>query len=247
MKISIITITWNAEKFIERTVRSVVDQDFCDIEYILIDGGSTDETLKVVDRYPGLFAHVVSEADKGISDAWNKGLALATGDVVSLLNAGDEYCQGTLTSVASMFAGDAHVGVIYGDTVLVGSAGEVVAMNRGRFHPWLYSGGPGFYHPSLFARRRVYSKVGGFGLGFKYAMDADWIFRVLKAGERLVYSPHKVRMLDDGISVQARFKAYGEYLQCLAAEGNPKSWPYLSMLSTAARGLAKTLVGRGRG
>jgi glycosyltransferase involved in cell wall biosynthesis len=244
MKISLITIVRNAEHHVDRTIQSILAQNYPDLEYLVIDGASTDSTLEKIRAYEGDITRIISEPDKGISDAWNKGLKLASGDVVGLLNAGDEYGENVLSSVARFFSGHAEVGVVFGDTTLVAENGAALITNRGRFHPWRYSGGLGFYHPSLFARRAVYESVGGFDTGLKYAMDADWIFRARRAGVKLAHNNHLVRMLDDGVSVKARFKAYGEYLQCLSTPGNPKAWPYLSMMSTGLRGLAKTVLAR---
>ncbi|WP_310342417.1 glycosyltransferase family 2 protein [Pelomonas aquatica] len=244
MKISLITIVRNAERHIDRTIRSILAQNYPELEYIVIDGASTDSTVARIRAYEERITRIISEPDKGISDAWNKGLKLATGEVVGLLNAGDEYGDDVLSSVSRFFTNHGSVGVVFGDTTLVSEDGAALITNRGRFHPWRYSGGLGFYHPSLFAQRRVYESIGGFDTGLKYAMDADWIFRAKRAGVRLAHNDHLVRMLDDGVSVKARFKAYGEYLQCLAAPGNPKSWPYLSMMSTGLRGLAKAALAR---
>lgn len=244
MKISLITIVRNAESHIDRTIRSVLSQTYSDIEYIVIDGASTDNTLEIIHAHEGRITKIISEPDKGISDAWNKGLKLASGDIVGLLNAGDEYCENVLPSVAQFFVEHPRVGIVFGDTALVAESGKELLVNRGSFHPWRYSGGLGFYHPSLFARRQVYETIGGFDTGLKYAMDADWIFRALRAGIKLEHHEYMVRMLDDGVSVKARFRAYGEYLQCLAAPGNPRMWPYLSMMSTGIRGMAKNLLSR---
>jgi glycosyltransferase involved in cell wall biosynthesis len=237
MKVSIITIVRNGESVIERTMLSVFAQTYADIEYIVVDGASTDGTMKVVQQYSNRINKIISEPDKGISDAWNKGIQIATGDIIGLINAGDEYMPDTVRN--AMQALQHHPGVVFGDTELVDDVGHVLHTNVGKWSLWRHSGGLGFYHPSCFASASVYRKIGGFELGYRYAMDADWLLRAYFAGISCAHAPLKVRMLSDGISVQNRFRAYGEYLHTLSAHSKSPTTVYLSMLVTAVRGLVK--------
>ena len=100
-KISIVTITFNSESTVEDTIKSVVSQDYPNLEYIIIDGGSKDGTLEIVDRYRDRIAKVVSEPDKGISDAFNKGIRNATGDIIGIINSDDILLPGALSAVAA--------------------------------------------------------------------------------------------------------------------------------------------------
>lgn len=237
MKVSIITIVRNAESAIVATVESVLAQDYPDIEYIVIDGASTDGTLQRLDPFHTRIAHLVCEPDRGISDAWNKGLKLVTGEVVGLINAGDAYASDAVSkAVAAIQAG---ADVVYGDTELVDGEGRLLLHNRGRFHLWWYSSGLGFYHPSLLARRSVYEKVGGFDTRLRYAMDTDWIVRAALSGARFRRCGVRTRMLDGGVSVKNRFVAYGEHLQALDAAGAGEPTVYRSMVMTGLRGLVR--------
>src|ERR1700727_242135 len=115
LKISVITVAFNAEKTIERTITSVLEQKFSNIQFIVIDGGSTDNTLLIIDKYKGKIDIFVSEPDHGVYDAMNKGIALATGDVVGTLNSDDFYSNDhVLCDVATAFA-DEKIDILYGD------------------------------------------------------------------------------------------------------------------------------------
>lgn len=240
MKFSIITIVRNGEREVSRTIASVKSQSYTDFEYIFLDGASTDGTVGVARKAYDRYAHFISEPDKGISDAWNKGLALATGDVVALLNAGDEFYPDTLAKAAQAFKAGADM--IYGDTELVDDAGRVKLFNKGKFSLWKYSSGFGMYHPSVMARRSLYQKIGGFELSYKYAMDSDWLVRAALSGARIAHGGHRVRMVDGGISVKKRFAAYGEHLQALQDRGAGERVVYLSMISSGLRGLIRNVL-----
>lgn len=245
MVVSIITIVRNANGYIDRTINSVLAQTFKDVEYVVIDGASTDGTVAKIQGYGSRIATFVSEPDSGISDAWNKGLKLATGDVVGLLNAGDEYAPDAVANaVAALQAGNDFV---YGDTDLVTDDGAVLRTNRGRYSLWFYSGGFGFYHPSCFARRSLYEKVGGFNTRLRYAMDSDWIARAAMSGARFGHADVRARMVDGGVSVKNRFLAYGEHLQSLSDAGVGPGVVFGSMLMTGLRGMARAAVRGVRG
>jgi len=239
MRVSVITIARNAQSHMARTIESVLAQDYPDIEYIVVDGASTDGTMAVVERYRDRIAKIVSEPDAGISDAWNKGVRMATGDVVALLNAGDTHDPHTVgRAVEALRAGKDFV---YGDTLLVDDDGRVLRTNVGRFHLWFYSAGFGFYHPSCFATRALYQRVGEYDRKLRYAMDSDWICRAVTAGARIGKHGGLTRMLDGGVSVQRRFAAYGEHLDALSGGGVRPWTPFLSMIMTALRGMVSTM------
>lgn len=236
MKVTIITIVRNAEQYVDRTIRSVLAQDWPALEYIVVDGASTDATLSRVKAYEPRITRIVSEPDRGISDAWNKAVGMATGEVIGLLNAGDEhYPDAARRAVAAIGSG---VDLTYGDTELVDDDGTVIRINRGRFHLWWYSGGIGFYHPSCFATRKLYERVGLFNLKLRFAMDTDWIIRAALAGARIEHAGSMTRMVDGGVSVKNRFLAYGEHLQALRDNGAGAATVYKSMVMTGLRGLA---------
>ena len=238
-RVSIITIVRNAEHYIDRTIKSVLAQTYQNIEYIVIDGASTDGTMARIDHYRGRISTIISESDAGISDAWNKGLTLAKGDIIGLLNAGDEYAPGAVNVAVDALAGSADF--VYGDTELVDDVGTVLRLNRGKFSAWFYSAGFGFYHPSCFAKQELYQRIGNFNTRLRYAMDTDWIARVVFAGARIQHAPIRARMVDGGVSVKSRFFAYGEHLQSLHNAGASATVVHASMVMTGLRGLARVL------
>lgn len=245
MKVSIITIVRNAEHYIERTMKSALAQTYPNVDYVVVDGASTDGTLSVIERYRDRLGSLVSEPDAGIADAWNKGLRLASGQVIGLLNAGDEYApDAAAQAVAGLSSG---LDMVYGDTDLVTDEGAVLRSNRGRFSLWFYSGGFGFYHPSCFATRALYERVGGFNTRFRYAMDSDWIARAVIGGARIGHAGVRARMVDGGVSVTNRYLAYGEHLQALQNGGAGARVLSGSLVMTGLRGLARAAVGRARG
>lgn len=180
MKISIITVTWNSARTILDTVASVNAQDYENIEHIVVDGCSTDGTLELLEENPGRISMVVSEPDKGIYDAMNKGIALATGEVIAILNSDDIYSS---VSVVSRFAkafSDPTVQVAFSDLVYVdqedtdrvlrrwkSSAHRKGAFARG-WHP---------PHPTLFVRKQCYDEFGGFDLDLAVSADFELMLR----------------------------------------------------------------------
>ena len=242
MKVSIITIVRNAEHYIERTVKSVLAQTHPDIEYVVVDGASTDRTLERIEPHRDRIASLVSESDRGISDAWNKGLSRVTGDVIGLLNAGDEYAPTAAAEAVAAIGQGADL--VFGDTELVDDEGRLIRLNRGRFHTWFYSAGFGFYHPSCFFTRELHQRVGGFSLDYRYAMDSDWIARAIRSGAAIRHAGVRARMVDGGVSVQRRYAAYGEHLHAMKAAGFDDTVVFRSMLMTGLRGMARRIVSR---
>lgn len=196
--------------------------------------------MQIVSQYESMISMVISEPDSGIADAWNKGLRFATGEVIGLLNAGDEYEPEAISRAVGALSNGTDF--VYGDTDLVDDNGAVLRTNIGCFSLWYYSAGFGFYHPSCFATRALYDKVGGFDIRFRYAMDSDWIVRAVVAGARLGHSGARARMVDGGISVKSRYLAYGEHLQALDNAGVGARVVCSSMMMTGLRGLSRATV-----
>lgn len=180
MKISIITATYNSEKTIADTLKSVAEQDYPNIEHIIIDGSSKDKTLKVVEQFTHV-AKIVSEKDKGIYDAMNKGIAAATGDVIAILNSDDFYSdQHIVSKVVQLFSKGTQT--VYGDLHYVHpqKTEQIVRKwisgdyNREKF---LYGWMPP--HPTFFVSKDVYEKYGNFNLEMKSAADYEIMLRFL--------------------------------------------------------------------
>jgi len=184
LKISVITVCFNAEDTIGHTLHSVRDQTHDPIEHIIIDGCSTDGTLKVVESEGNHVAMIVSERDKGIYDAMNKGIALATGDVIGFINADDFYpSPDVLAMVAAAFE-SSGADCCYGDLCYVkqDDVSKIVRYWRSKpFASGMFGRGWCPPHPTFFVRREVYARLGGFDLSFKIAADFELMARYLEA------------------------------------------------------------------
>jgi len=205
LKISIITVVYNNGSTIEDTIRSIEAQTYRDVEHIVIDGGSTDQTLDVIRRHQDKIAKLVSEPDRGIFDAMNKGLRLATGDVVAFLNADDIYADSdVLQRVAEVFA-DPTVEACYADLVYVApeDMSKPVRYWQSRdFRPGLFARGWVPAHPTFFARRSAYERHGGYDDSLGLAADFDLMMRLLERYRlKSVYVPKVfVKMRLGGVS-----------------------------------------------
>ena len=184
MKISIVTATYNSAKTISDTMESVLSQTYGHFEYWVIDGGSTDGTVDVVVSYAERFGgrlHCLSEPDRGIYDAMNKGIRLCTGDVVGILNSDDYYTSDdVLQTIADEF-GRSDVDSVYGDIHFIrpGEPGKVVRYySSALFKPFWLRFGFMPAHPSFYVRRHIYEKFGGYALDYKIAADYDMMVRL---------------------------------------------------------------------
>lgn len=183
MKVSIITVCYNSAATIRDTIESVLAQDYADIEYIIVDGASRDNTLQIVHEYSGRIAKVLSEPDKGIYDAMNKGIKMATGDVVGILNSDDFYEQTDVVSqIAAAFETDRQTEIVFGDLVFV-KPDNLEKITRfyslPNYLPWKLRFGWMPPHPATFIRKEVYDKFGLYKTDFKIAADYELFVRML--------------------------------------------------------------------
>lgn len=185
-KISIVTITFNSEKTLEDTIQSVVNQEYNNLEYLIIDGGSKDGTMAIVERYRDKIAFVVSEPDKGISDAFNKGIRNATGEIIGIINSDDLLLPGALKAIASAY--EESVDVYRGRTIrwndVTGTKTRGVPSMK---FPVKSIKKRAISHQSTFVTKRAYEKYGAFNVNLKYMMDADLLIRLYEAGTRWKY------------------------------------------------------------
>lgn len=181
MKVTIITVCFNSEKTISKCIDSVMSQDYSNLEYVVIDGDSKDNTCKLVENYGQRIAHFVSEPDKGIYDAMNKGLAVATGDVIGFLNSDDFFSSdNVLTRVIEEF-NKTDASVVFGDLVFVDSD-NLQRVTRyysvPGFKPWWLRFGIMPPHTATFLRRGVFEKYGKFKTDYKIAADYEFFVRI---------------------------------------------------------------------
>lgn len=206
-KFSVITVTYNAAAVLEDTIQSVITQTYHHVEYIIVDGGSTDGTLDIVAQYRDRIATIVSEPDKGLYDAMNKGMRQATGDYLCFLNAGDSFHEDdTLQSIAHSLTGSALPDVIYGQTELVDSEGHFVRMRRLSAPEHLdwksFKQGMLVCHQAFFAKRALAEP---YDLRYRFSADFDWCIRVMKRAQTL-HNTHLtlIDYLEEGMTTRNR-------------------------------------------
>lgn len=191
-KISIVTPSFNQAEFLERTIASVLSQNYPNIEYIIIDGGSTDGGIEIIRKYEKHLAYWVSEPDKGQSEAINKGFAKSTGEILAWLCSDDFYLPGALFKVADMFKKHPDAALIYGDYIKVDADDRCIALRRQPsfdYRVCLY-----FYgiviQPASFFNRKAFFDVGGVDTSLNYVMDYDLIIKLARYGRVLHMSEY---------------------------------------------------------
>lgn len=207
-KISIITVVFNSEKLIEQTILNVIGQSYKNIEYIIIDGGSKDKTLEIIKKYNSQIAKWISEPDKGLYDAMNKGIRLATGDYVWFMNSGDLFYEAdTLKKIVENYTPNSEV--YYGQTAIINVDNEITGM-RHKTAPKVLTWkslrmGMVVCHQAFMVKREICDL---FDLQYKHAADIDWMIRVLKKSRRNVFTDMILcRFLSDGHS--AKYRKHG--------------------------------------
>ncbi len=196
MTISIITATFNAEQTIETAIQSVLKQTYSDVEYIIIDGKSTDKTLDIVSKYKSQIHKIISEPDKGIYDALNKGIIAATGDIIGFLHADDLLnSKNTLQQIADSFEKE-KCDAVYGDLVYVNNQypDQVIRYWKScDYTPSLLNKGWMPAHPTLYIRREIYNDIGLFKINYKISADYEFVLRFFsKNNYKSVYIPEVI-------------------------------------------------------
>jgi glycosyltransferase len=210
MKISIVTPTYNSEKTVADTLQSVCGQTHKDLEHIIIDGASCDTTTKIAEGFK--VERIISEPDRGIYDAMNKGIALARGEIVGILNSDDFYKDETvLSKIADVFK-DESIDVVYGDILIVDPN------NTDKVWRYWKSGKSAFHkmrrgwippHPAFFVRRHVYEKYGNFRLDFPISADYEFMLRLLyKERIKAAYIPEVITVMRGGGNSTKNLRQY---------------------------------------
>ncbi len=216
MKISIITIAYNSEETIEDTIISVINQTYKNIEYIIIDGGSTDHTLAIIEKYKDKIHTVISAPDKGIYDAMNKGVAIASGDLIGILNSDDFYANNDVIDNVAKNIGDNDS--IYADLVYVDRENTdktIRYWKSGAYKENSFLKGWMPPHPTFFLRKKLYDKFGSYNLALKSAADYELMLRMIhKEKISIAYFPEVITKMRVGgqsnASLENRLKANKE-------------------------------------
>ena len=208
--LSVITIVYNNVRDIERTMLSVLNQGYPHIEYLVIDGASTDGTREVIERYQERLACYRSEPDKGIYDAMNKGLALAKGDYVLFMNSGDEIYDSE--TVAAVFASADGADIYYGETEMYNENWESLGQRRHKapesFSWKSFKYGMSISHQAIYVKRTI---AAPYDLSYKYSADIDWIIKAAKKADKIVNTrTYVAKYLVGGISKQKHLDSLKE-------------------------------------
>ena len=217
-KVSIITISYNVEVTIEKTLKSIKSQSYINIEHIIVDGGSKDNTLEICNSFSHI-SKIISEPDNGVYDAFNKGLELATGDVVGFLNADDVFFnENSVQEIVNAFSNN-DTDIVYGNLDYVNKEGKVIRNWTSRFYEvglikkaWMPA------HPTFYCKKEVYDRLGGYNDSFKIGGDFELCLRFLEVNKVPSFYLNKklVKMLIGGISnsgLKSKWTIYKEELR----------------------------------
>lgn len=254
LTVSIVTVCWNCADVIEETVQSVLNQSYEPIEYVVIDGGSTDGTLDVIRAYEPQLASWISEPDDGISDAFNKGIQRTTGNLVGLINAGDMYEPGAIEQVVHSAGQAPDKDIFYGDIYMTDEKGEAMYVRTARREinaSCFRYAMPAIPHPSVFVRQSLYEDR-LFDPAINYAMDFEWLRAMAERGHQFQYvdGPCIARMRAEGKSNDQYLNTLAEVHRICTAYGDHAFLSYLynrvfrSLRFRLRRGAEATKVGR---
>ena len=206
MKISVITATYNRAKFVERAINSVKNQDYSDVELVVIDGNSDDDTVSIVEPLLGKNDIFITEKDHGIYDALNKGINLSSGDIIGFMHSDDMYVDNrVLSKIVDIFHDNVNTDIVYGNACFFSgsSHGKVTRIYRSdNLSLKNLSWGKMPSHTAMFVRKTVYQKYGLFKTSYRIAGDYEFLCRLMKIAEvKTVYSPTLfVKMQSGGVS-----------------------------------------------
>lgn len=204
---SIITVTYNAGKVLEETLQSVVRQTYRNVEYILVDGGSKDQTLEIANKYRAHISRMVSEPDKGLYDAMNKGIRMATGDYLCFLNARDKlHNDDTLQQVVQSLQNQEQPDIIYGETAIVDETGKFLHMRRlsapEKLHWKSFKQGMLVCHQAFWPKR-TWATENLYDLQYRFSADFDWCIRIMKQTDNFMHLPFTVAdYLQEGMTTR---------------------------------------------
>lgn len=240
VKITIITAVFNRESTIERCVNSVLNQKYQNIEYIVVDGLSTDGTMDVLNRFHGRITNLISEKDWGIYDALNKGLSMATGDVIGFLHSDDYFANDIVVEMIAEAMESNDCDLIYSDLDFFhqNSVDKSIRFyGSSFFKSWMMRFALQPAHPTVYARKSLYDRVGNFNLAYKISADFDWLVRslVLANCNSLYVKETFVKMQMGGTStsgIKAIIRHNAEDLKILKAHGIYSNWLFVALKYT---------------
>ena len=230
-KITMITAALNPGPEVRQTIESVLSQGYPNLEYIFVDGGSGPEAFAHVSPYLDRIDVLIREPDEGISDAWNKAIARASGAIVGIINADDYLMPGSLDAVAKAYASHGKSPIVHGDVIRIEHGREMVQRSTVPFWLMIRFGTPVF-HPATFVPKAVYERIGGFEKAYRIAMDYDLILRAYLAGVPFVRVPRPLAgFRGGGVSDRKPLEGFREVRESQIA--NRLNRPLLEMIHAA--------------
>ncbi|MBL4754827.1 MAG: glycosyltransferase [Flavobacteriales bacterium] len=214
MKVSIITVCFNSVTTIEQTFQSVFSQDYSEVELVVVDGGSTDGTLEIIEKYKEQLGSYISEPDKGIYDAMNKGIGLATGDVIGILNSDDFYASNSIISQVVKKLSEKGIDAVYGDVAIVSpkNVEKIVRYFSSKaFRPEGFAYGYMPAHPTFFTYKKCYTVQGGFKTDYHIAADYELLIRFL-VNDKLRAKYMELHMITMRLGGRTSSSLYGYYI-----------------------------------
>jgi len=239
--VSIVTPSYNQAKFLERTIQSVLDQDYPNLEYYVIDGGSNDGSVEIIKRYQDRLAGWLSENDQGQTDAINKGFSLCQGEIMAWLNSDDIYLPGAISSAVNFLQENTGVGMVYGDTDLIDRDGRLIGKFNAQQTSYqrMMRGGVYIPQPAAFWRRDLWEQAGPLDPSLYFAMDYDLWVKFAKISN-IRYNPQTwaaFRIHSEGKTTLADVRCWPEMKRVFRREGG--SWISLFM----GKYVLRTLLG----
>jgi glycosyltransferase involved in cell wall biosynthesis len=216
-KISIITVTKNSEKTIEKTIKSYIQQNYKNKELIIVDGNSLDGTMSIINKYRDEIDKLISEKDKGIYDALNKGLKIAKGEIIGILHSDDKYFnKTTLNKIMNLFNNE-NASLIHTNVEIKYKKFKRIFCSQNQFSSKDFSRGLMPPHTGIFFKRKLLKKVGYFDLNFKYAADLDFIIRCFKIEgiKKIYFNIKSIKMLSGGRSTKNYINVLKQNIECL--------------------------------
>ncbi len=243
--VSIITPSYNSSRFVEATIRSVLDQDYPHIEYIIIDGGSTDGSLDIIKKYNTEISYWVSEPDDGISDAFNKGIKASRGEIIGILNAGDIYTEGAVATAVKELNNNRDHDFIYGDLQHIDEKNKFLFLMKSDriYMDKIHYTMPAIQHPTVFMKKEVYDSCGLFDTSYRIAMDYEFFLRITKIGKKGLYVEKTLaKMIKGGLSQSMFYRSYKECCRASIEYGYNPIMAYIRLYIKGMGGVGRVIL-----
>lgn len=230
-KVSIIVASFNSEKNIENAILSLQKQVYDNLEIIFVDGGSSDKTTDIIRQHNIKNSILISEPDRGIGDAWNKGLKICTGDIIGILNSDDYWEMVILPNIVAFFEDLKTPLIGFGDVTLLDPSSNTQKLVKGKKRGNLgLLNGFGFLHPSVFFNRKALEVNGLFNPRISVAVDTDWLLRAIANKITFIKIPSHTYMLAGGHSHVNKYTGMGEYMDSLVRNGYSKIYIFFFLV-----------------